>query len=215
MRIVIAEDNVLLSEGLKLLLSTRGHEVVAVAQDVPAFAEAVDRHRPDLALVDVRLPPDFRDEGIHAAIAARSAHPGLPVLVLSQYVERDYAGELLSDGQGGVGYLLKDRVGRVSEFVDALRKVAEGGTVMDPAVVQQLLARRERDPLESLTAREREVLALMAEGHDNTEIAERIVVTNNAVHKHIGNIFQKLDLAPTDTGHRRVRAVLTYLSHRS
>ncbi|QVJ00935.1 response regulator transcription factor [Nocardiopsis eucommiae] len=215
MRIVIAEDNVLLSEGLKLLLSTRGHEVAAVAVDVPAFAAAVDKHRPDLALVDVRLPPSFRDEGIHAAIAARSAHPGLPVLVLSQYVERDYAGELLSDGQGGVGYLLKDRVGRVSEFVEALDRVAGGGTVMDPSVVQQLLTSRRRDPLETLTAREREVLALMAEGHDNGEIAARLVVTTNAVHKHIGNIFQKLDLAPTDSGHRRVRAVLAYLSHRA
>ncbi|MBQ1081677.1 MULTISPECIES: response regulator transcription factor [unclassified Nocardiopsis] len=214
MRIVIAEDNVLLSEGLKLLLSTRGHEVAAVAEDVPAFAAAVDRHRPDLALVDVRLPPSFRDEGIHAAIAARAAHPGLPVLVLSQYVERDYAGELLSDGQGGVGYLLKDRVGRVSEFVEALDRVAGGGTVMDPAVVRQLLTSRRRDPLETLTAREREVLALMAEGHDNGEIAARLVVTTNAVHKHIGNIFHKLDLAPTDSGHRRVRAVLAYLSHR-
>lgn len=214
MRIVIAEDNVLLSEGLKLLLSTRGHQVEAVAQDVPAFAQAVDRHRPDLALVDVRLPPDFRDEGIHAAIDARRLQPGLPVLVLSQYVEQDYAGELLSDGQGGVGYLLKDRVGRVSEFVDALHKVAEGGTVMDPAVVQQLLTQRAKDPLQALTAREHEVLALMAEGHDNTEIADRIVVTTNAVHKHIGNIFQKLALSPSDSGHRRVRAVLAYLNGR-
>ncbi|GAB3747070.1 response regulator [Nocardiopsis nanhaiensis] len=214
MRIVIAEDNVLLSEGLKLLLSTRGHQVEAVAQDVPAFAQAVDRHRPDLALVDVRLPPGFRDEGIHAAIDARRQQPGLPVLVLSQYVEQDYAGELLSDGQGGVGYLLKDRVGRVSEFVDALHKVAEGGTVMDPAVVQQLLTQRAKDPLQALTAREHEVLALMAEGHDNTEIADRIVVTTNAVHKHIGNIFQKLALSPTDSGHRRVRAVLAYLNGR-
>ncbi|GAB3722446.1 response regulator [Nocardiopsis oceani] len=214
MRIVIAEDNVLLSEGLKLLLSTRGHQVEAVAQDVPAFAQAVDRHRPDLALVDVRLPPGFRDEGIHAAIDARRQQPGLPVLVLSQYVEQDYAGELLSDGQGGVGYLLKDRVGRVSEFVDALHKVAEGGTVMDPAVVQQLLTQRAKDPLQALTAREHEVLALMAEGHDNTEIADRIVVTTNAVHKHIGNIFQKLALSPADSGHRRVRAVLAYLNGR-
>lgn len=214
MRIVIAEDNVLLSEGLKLLLGTRGHEVVAVAEDAAGFAAAVREHSPDLAIVDVRLPPGFRDEGVHAAIAARDEHPGLPILVLSQYVEQDYAGELLSDGRGGVGYLLKDRVGRVSEFVEALDRVARGGTVMDPAVVQQLLTSRGRDPLETLTAREREVLGLMAEGHDNGEIAERIVVTNNAVHKHIGNIFQKLGLSPTDTGHRRVRAVLAYLSRR-
>ncbi|WP_435107668.1 LuxR C-terminal-related transcriptional regulator [Nocardiopsis synnemataformans] len=214
MRIVIAEDNVLLSAGLELLLSTRGFEVAEVAADAAAFADAVDRHRPDLAIVDVRLPPNFRDEGIHAAIGARRRHEALPVLVLSQYVERDYAGELLADGRGGVGYLLKDRVGRVSEFVDALRRVAGGGTVMDPAVVRQLLARRVRDPLESLTRRENEVLALMAEGLDNGEIAERIVVTENAVHKHVGNIFAKLGLSPSDSGHRRVRAVLAYLGSR-
>ncbi|RKS10602.1 LuxR family two component transcriptional regulator [Nocardiopsis sp. Huas11] len=214
MRIVIAEDNVLLSAGLELLLSTRGHEVVEVAGDAEAFSGALERHRPDLAIVDVRLPPRFRDEGIHAAIEARRRYEGLPVLVLSQYVERDYAGELLADGRGGVGYLLKDRVGRVGEFVDALRRVADGGTVMDPEVVRQLLAERARDPLEALTRREREVLALMAEGLGNGEIAERIVVTENAVHKHIGNIFAKLGLAPTDTGHRRVRAVLAYLERR-
>lgn len=214
MRVVIAEDSVLLAEGLKLILDTRGHEVAEVAEDAVSFAGAVDRHRPDLAIVDVRLPPNFRDEGIHAAIDARSRHEGLPVLVLSQYVEQDYAGELLSDGRGGVGYLLKDRVGRVSEFVDALDKVVEGGTVMDPAVVRQLLARRPRDPLESLTLRENEVLALMAEGLDNTEIAERIVVTVNAVHKHIGNVFTKLGLSHSDSGHRRVRAVLAFLRGR-
>ncbi|MFD6951121.1 DNA-binding response regulator [Nocardiopsis sp. TSRI0078] len=214
MRIVIAEDNVLLSAGLELLLSTRGFEVAEVAGDAAAFAGAVDRHRPDLAIVDVRLPPGFRDEGIHAAIGARRKHEALPVLVLSQYVERDYAGELLADGRGGVGYLLKDRVGRVSGFVDALRRVADGGTVMDPEVVRQLLARRPRDPLESLTPRENEVLALMAEGLGNGEIAERIVVTENAVHKHVGNIFAKLGLSPSDSGHRRVRAVLAYLDGR-
>lgn len=214
MRIVIAEDNVLLSEGLKLLLGTRGHEVVAVAEDAVGFAAAVREHSPDLAIVDVRLPPGFRDEGVHAAIAARDEHPGLPILVLSQYVEQDYAGELLSDGRGGVGYLLKDRVGRVSEFVDALDRVVEGGTVMDPEVVRQLLTRRPQDPLESLTARELEVLALMAEGRGNGEIAELLFVTANAVHKHIGNIFAKLGLAPTDSGHRRVRAVLAHLGHR-
>ena len=214
MRVVIAEDNVLLSAGLELLLTTRGFEVAEIAGDAAAFAAAVERHRPDLAIVDVRLPPHFRDEGIHAAIEARRRHDALPVLVLSQYVEQDYAGELLADGRGGVGYLLKDRVGRVSEFVDALHRVAGGGTVMDPGVVRQLLTRRPRDPLESLTPREQEVLALMAEGLGNGEIAERIVVTENAVHKHIGNIFAKLGLAPTDTGHRRVRAVLAYLDRR-
>ncbi|MEV2276198.1 response regulator transcription factor [Nocardiopsis sp. NPDC049922] len=214
MRVVIAEDNVLLSAGLELLLSTRGFEVVEVAADADAFAAAVVRHRPDLAVVDVRLPPDFRDEGVRAAIEARRTLEALPVLVLSQYVERDYAGELLADGRGGVGYLLKDRVGRVSEFVDALHRVADGGTVMDPAVVQQLLAPRPRDPLESLTPREREVLALMAEGLGNGEIAQRLVVTDNAVHKHIGNVFAKLGLAPSGAGHRRVRAVLAYLDGR-
>lgn len=214
MRIVIVEDNVLLSEGLKLLLGTRGHEVVAVAEDAEGFAAALREHSPDLAIVDVRLPPGFRDEGVHAAIAARAEHPGLPILVLSQYVEQDYAGELLSDGRGGVGYLLKDRVGRVSEFVEALDRVVEGGTVMDPEVVRQLLTRRTGDTLESLTSRELEVLALMAEGRGNGEIAELLFVTPNAVHKHIGNIFAKLGLAPTDSGHRRVRAVLAYLEHR-
>ncbi len=214
MRVVIAEDSVLLAEGLKLILDTRGHEVVEVAEDAISFAEAVERHTPDLAIVDVRLPPNFRDEGIHAALRARDRNEGLPVLVLSQYVEQDYAGELLSDGRGGVGYLLKDRIGRVGEFVDALDKVAGGGTVMDPAVVQQLLTRRPRDPLESLTARESEVLTLMAEGLDNTEIAEQIVVTVNAVHKHIGNIFTKLGLSHSDSGHRRVHAVLAFLRGR-
>ncbi|MFW6641695.1 LuxR C-terminal-related transcriptional regulator [Nocardiopsis algeriensis] len=214
MRVVIAEDNVLLSAGLELLLSTQGFEVVEIAADAPAFASAVARHRPDLAVVDVRLPPGFRDEGIRAAIEARRTHEALPVLVLSQYVEREYAGELLADGRGGVGYLLKDRVARVGEFVDALRRVAEGGTVMDPEVVHQLLAPRAGDPLDSLTRRETEVLALMAEGLGNGEIAGRLVVTENAVHKHVGNIFAKLGLFPADPGHRRVRAVLAYLDSR-
>jgi DNA-binding NarL/FixJ family response regulator len=210
-RIVIAEDNVLLSAGLEALLTAKGFEVAEVAGDADALAAAVDRHRPGLALVDVRLPPDFRDEGLRAAIALRARHRDLAVLVLSQYVERRYAGELLADGRGGVGYLLKDRVGRVGEFVDALHRVAAGGTVMDPEVVAQLLARRDGDPVESLTRREREVLALMAEGADNREIAQRLVVGDNAVHKHIGNIFAKLGMAPADPGHRRVRAVLAYL----
>ncbi|KIQ66605.1 response regulator transcription factor [Kitasatospora griseola] len=212
MRVVIAEDHVLLAGGLELLLTAKGFEVAAIAGDAPAFLAAVAEHRPDVTIVDVRLPPGFRDEGVRAAIEARRLHPGLPVLVLSQYVERQYAGELVSDGRGGVGYLLKDRVGRVSEFVDALRRVAAGGTVMDPEVIAQLLTRPAHDPIAALTPREREVLALMAEGKDNATLAARLVITDNAVHKHIGNIFTKLGLSPADSGHRRVLAVLTYLS---
>ncbi|MCP2164456.1 response regulator [Goodfellowiella coeruleoviolacea] len=214
MRVVIAEDNVLLSSGLELLLGSKGFQVVAVATDEPGFLAAVAEHRPDVTIVDVRLPPLFRDEGIRAAVRARRRQPDLPVLVLSQYVEQDYAGELLADGRGGVGYLLKDRVGRVSEFTEAVRAVAAGGTVMDPEVIAQLLARSGRDPLADLTAREREVLALMAQGLDNATIGQRLVITDNAVHKHIGNIFAKLGLQPTDSGHRRVLAVLTYLNSR-
>jgi DNA-binding NarL/FixJ family response regulator len=213
-RVVIAEDNVLLSSGLELLLTSRGFDVAAIATDGPGFVAAVDRHRPEVTVVDVRLPPSFRDEGIHAAIEVRRAHDGLPVLVLSQYVEQDYARELLSDGRGGIGYLLKDRVGRVGEFIEAVHRVAAGGTVMDPEVITQLLARRVDDPVSRLTPREREVLALMAEGLGNTVIAQRLVVTENAVHKHIGNIFAKLDLPPTDAGHRRVLAVLAHLQSR-
>ena len=209
MRVVIAEDNVLLSSGLELLLGTKGCEVVAVATDADAFLAAVDAHRPDVTIVDVRLPPGFRDEGIRAAIEARRRHPDLPVLVLSQYVEQAYATRLLAAAPRGVGYLLKDRVSRVDEFVDALTRVARGGTALDPEVVAQLLTRA--DPVATLTPREREVLALMAEGHDNDTIAARLVVTGNAVHKHIGNIFTKLGLSPDDGGHRRVRAVLAYL----
>jgi DNA-binding NarL/FixJ family response regulator len=208
-RVVIAEDNVLLSSGLELLLGTKGHEVVAVAPDADSFLAAVDAHRPDVTIVDVRLPPGFRDEGIRAAVEARRRHPDLPVLVLSQYVEQAYATRLLAAAPRGVGYLLKDRVSRVDEFVDALTRVARGGTALDPEVVAQLLTRG--DPVAALTAREREVLALMAEGHDNDTIAARLFVSGNAVHKHIGNIFTKLGLAPADGGHRRVRAVLAYL----
>jgi DNA-binding NarL/FixJ family response regulator len=215
LRVVIAEDNVLLSEGLTLLLRTSAIEVVAVAVDGPRFVAAVREHRPDMTIVDVRLPPSFRDEGIRAALEVRAEFPSLPVLVLSQYVEETYAGELLADGRGGVGYLLKDRVSRVDEFVDALRRVADGGTVMDPEVVAQLLVRRRRgvDRMESLTPREREVLALMAEGRGNGDIATHLTITERAVHKHVGNIFGKLDLPPSDSGHRRVLAVLAYLNH--
>jgi DNA-binding NarL/FixJ family response regulator len=214
LRVVIAEDNVLLSEGLNLLLRSSGIEVVATAIDGTAFVAAVREHRPDVTIVDVRLPPTFRDEGLRAAIEVRAEFPGLPVLVLSQYVEETYAGELLADGGGAVGYLLKDRVSRVDEFVDALRRVAAGGTVMDPEVVAQLLVRRRsHDPVATLSPREREVLGLMAEGHANGDIATKLTVTERAVHKHIGNIFAKLDLPPSDGGgHRRVLAVLAYLN---
>jgi DNA-binding NarL/FixJ family response regulator len=210
-RVVIAEDNVLLQEGLGLLLRTAGYEVVAAVDRVEAFLDAVERHRPDVALVDIRLPPTYRDEGLQAVRAARSAHPGLPVLVLSQYVERAYAAELLADGRGGVGYLLKDRVSRIDDFLDAVRRVAGGGTAVDPLVIAQLVAPGRPSRLDDLTPREREVLALMAEGHANATIAARLHVTERAVHKHVGNIFAKLDLPQEDGSHRRVTAVLTYL----
>jgi DNA-binding NarL/FixJ family response regulator len=210
-RVVIAEDNVLLSTGLELLLHRVGFEIAAIVDDAAGFLTAVRDHRPDVTIVDVRLPPSFRDEGIRAALQARREHPGLPILVLSQYVEQQYAAELLSTTGGGVGYLLKDRVSRVDEFVDALRRVAAGGTAMDPEVIAQLV-QRAGDPIAALTPREREVLALMAQGHDNDTIASELVITDNAVHKHIGNIFAKLGLTVSDSGHRRVLAVLTYLN---
>ncbi|MFI6933495.1 response regulator [Streptomyces sp. NPDC050287] len=213
MRLVIAEDNALLREGLVLLLTSAGHDVVAVVGTGPEVLPALLAHRPDVAVLDVRMPPDFRDEGLRAALAARKQIPGLPVLVLSQYVEESYAAELLGGGAGGLGYLLKDRVGRVDEFLDALERVAAGGTALDPEVVTELLTRRRDSPLDSLTPREREVLKLMAEGHDNATIAGALVVTERAVHKHIGNVFLKLGLPPSDSGHRRVLAVLTYLNN--
>ncbi|MEU6145101.1 response regulator transcription factor [Streptomyces sp. NPDC047081] len=213
MRVVIAEDNALLREGLVLLLTSAGHEVVAVAGTGPETLPALLEHRPDAAVLDVRMPPGFRDEGLRAALEARKEIPGLPVLVLSQYVEESYAAELLTGGANGLGYLLKDRVGRVDEFLDALERVASGGTALDPEVVTELLTRRKNSPLDSLTPREREVLKLMAEGHDNATIAKTLVVTERAVHKHIGNVFLKLGLPPSDSGHRRVLAVLTYLNN--
>ena len=212
MRVVIAEDNALLREGLELLLSHNGFEVADTVGNAPTLLEALAAHRPDIAVVDVRLPPSFRDEGLRAAIQARRRWPGLAVLVLSQYVERVYASELLADGAGGVGYLLKDRVARVEEFIDALRRVAAGGTALDPEVVTELFARDHGRPLDALTPREREVLALMAQGHANATIAELLVVTERAVSKHIAAIFAKLGLPPSDTGHRRVLAVLAYLN---
>ncbi|MFJ8852922.1 response regulator [Streptomyces sp. NPDC102437] len=211
LRVVLAEDSVLLREGLTGLLGRFGHEVVAAVGDAETLATAVAEHAPDIVVTDVRMPPGFQDEGLHAAVRLRERQPALPVLVLSQYVQRAYAADLLDSGDGsGVGYLLKDRVGQVEEFIDALREVADGGTVVDPEVVRQLLRRR-RDPLERLTAREREVLALVAQGRSNGAIARELVVSEAAVGKHIGNILAKLDLPPADETHRRVLAVLTFL----
>ncbi|MEW1636073.1 response regulator transcription factor [Streptomyces sp. NPDC093801] len=209
MRILIAEDNALLAQGLSAMLEALGNEVLATAEDAGSFVTAALTHRPDVAVVDVRLPPTFTDEGIRAALHARELLPGLPVLVLSQYVEDTYARELIADGTG-VGYLLKDRVARVDDFLDALHRVAAGGTALDPEVVRQLLVTR-GDPLARLTGREREVLAMMAQGYGNSEIAARLVVTERAVHKHVGNVFLKFGLPPEDSGDRRVLAVLTYL----
>ncbi len=219
MRVVIAEDLVLLREGLAALLADAGHEVVAAVGDGDALLAAVEAHDPDLALVDVRMPPDFRDEGLRAALALRKSAPPHPphrarpsILILSQHVEERYASELLASGSQGVGYLLKDRVADVQEFLSALRRVADGGTAIDHEVVSQLLTHRRRtDVLDDLTPREREVLGLMAEGHTNALIAERLVVSPGAVEKHIANVFSKLDLPPSEHQHRRVLAVLTYL----
>jgi DNA-binding NarL/FixJ family response regulator len=217
-RIVLAEDSVLLREGLIGLLHRFGHDVVAALGSADGLADVVAAHRPDVLITDVRLPPSFTDEGLRAAVAIRSRRPDLPVLVLSQYVEQTYAAELLDTGSGtgtdgGVGYLLKDRVGDVEEFVDAVRRVAAGHTVVDPSVVRQLLSRR-KDPLERLTPREREVLALMAEGRSNAAIARAMVITEAAVAKHISGLLGKLDLPPDAEDHRRVRAVLAYLRQR-
>ena len=210
MRVIILEDNPILAEGLSLLLDNSGFQVGAIATDADEFAKAIAEHQVDIAVVDVRLPPTFTDEGLRAAIEARRVRPGLPVLVFSQYVEEVYAAELLAAGSEGVGYLLKDRVSRVDEFLEAVRRVAGGGTVLDPEVVSQLMVKRS-SPLDRLTPREREVLALMAEGLGNTAIGEKLFISDGAVHKHVGNVFLKLDLPPTDSGHRRVLAVLAYL----
>ena len=213
MRVVLGEDLTLLRDGLIRLLTAYGMDVVAAVDNAPELVRAMVTHRPDVAVVDVRLPPSFTDEGLKAAIEARAQVPGLPVLVLSQHVEPLYAKELLSAAAGGVGYLLKDRVSDVRRFIEAVRTVANGGTAMDPEVVSQLLARHARnEPLSCLTPREREVLALMAEGRTNAAIAARLVVTDKAVSKHISNIFTKLDLYPAEDGNRRVLAVLAYLN---
>ena len=211
MRVIVADDAVLLREGLVRLLAENGHDVVAAVGDGPSFVDAVLKHRPDVSIVDVRMPPSHTDEGLRASVEARRLVPRTPILVLSQYVEVSYADDLLADRAGAVGYLLKDRVADVAEFLDNLARVADGGTVLDPEVVGQLVVRRGRVPLDALTAREREVLSLMAEGRSNGSIAKALVVTDGAVEKHVKNIFTKLDLPPDDEQHRRVLAVLTYL----
>jgi DNA-binding NarL/FixJ family response regulator len=212
-RVVLGEDLALLRDGLIRLLTANGFEVIEAVDNGPSLLRALVEHKPDVAVVDVRLPPTFTDEGLRAAIEARVAVPGLPVLVLSQYVEQLYARELLSDGRGAVGYLLKDRVANVAQFVDAVRRVADGGTAMDPEVVSQLLARNAgNEPMHRLTPREREVLGLMAEGRSNAAIATKLFVTDKAVAKHTNNIFAKLDLPPSSDDNRRVLAVLAYLN---
>jgi len=215
MRIVIAEDSAVVRAGLAEILADRGHEVVAAVGDAQALIAAVDTSRPDAAVVDVRMPPGYTDEGLRAAIAIRRDHPGVGVLVFSQYIETRYAADLLgaaSGGAAGVGYLLKDRVADVGEFVEALSRVAAGGTALDPEVVTQLLgASRRVSGLDALTARERDVLGLMAEGRSNGAIASILVISERAVEKYVGNIFSKLGLAPSDADHRRVLAVLRYL----
>ena len=214
MQVVLAEDLALLRDGLIRLLEANDCHVVEAVDNGPSLLRALTTHRPDLAVVDVRLPPTFTDEGLRAAIAARAQLPGLPVLVLSQYVEQLYARELLADRSGGVGYLLKDRVFNVAQFIDAARQVAAGGTVLDPEVVSQLLSRRSAldDPLSTLTPREREVLELMAEGRSNAAIAARMVITEKAVSKHTNSIFARLGLPQSEDDNRRVLAVLTYLN---
>lgn len=213
MRIVIVEDSVLLREGIARLLVESRHEVVGQLVDASALVATVADLHPDLVVLDVRLPPTFTDEGIRAALEVRAAAPTQPILVLSQYVEERYATELLASDSQGIGYLLKERVADVGDFVDACERVAAGGTVLDPEVVAQLLARRRRGPFDDLTPREREVLGLMAEGRSNVGIARHLVVSEGAVEKHISSIFAKLGLATSDTEHRRVLAVLQFLQH--
>jgi DNA-binding NarL/FixJ family response regulator len=210
-RLILAEDSVLLRAGLTKLLTEGGFEVVAAVGDAEELLRAAGEHKPDLVVVDVRMPPTHTDEGIRAALAIRRLHPAIAILVLSQYVEERYATDLLSAATSAVGYLLKDRVARVGDFLDALRRVADGGTVLDPEVVGQLMVRRRPDPRARLTPRELEVLRLMAEGRSNNGIVDALGVSNSAVEKYVSNIFAKLDLPPTDIDHRRVLAVLKYL----
>lgn len=207
---MVADDSVLLREGLQLLLAEAGHEVVAAVGDGPTLVAAARSHRPELCIVDVRMPPSHTDEGLRAVVELRGEWPEARVMVLSQYVELSYAEDLLADGNGGIGYLLKDRVSDIEEFVESLERVAGGGTVIDPIVVSQLLARH-RDPMVALTPREKEVLSLMAEGHSNAGIARAMTITEGAVEKYSARLFAKLGLLPDETGHRRVRAVLAWL----
>jgi DNA-binding NarL/FixJ family response regulator len=214
LRVVLAEDSVLLREGLIRLLADSGFDVVETCPDAESFLRAVETHRPDLVIVDVRMPPTFTDEGVRAALVVRRQFPEIAVVVLSQYVEENYATELVASRSRGIGYLLKDRVADVGDFVTTLRRVADGGTALDPEVVQQLLSRaNRRDPLARLTPRESEVLSLMAEGRSNTAIAAGLVVGEGAVEKHVSSIFSKLDLPPAAQDHRRVLAVLRWLGH--
>jgi DNA-binding NarL/FixJ family response regulator len=214
LRVVLADDSVLLREGLVRLLGEADCEVVAAVGDAPGLLAAVTEHRPDVAVVDVRMPPTMTDDGLRAAVAARAAQPELGVLMLSAYVELSYADSLLSDARGGVGYLLKDRVTSLDRLSDALRTIAAGGTVLDPEVVAQLLVTRRADPLAALTPREREVLSLMAEGRSNAAIAKQLVVSDGAVEKHISNIFAKINLPDLGSDNRRVLAVLAWLKSR-
>jgi DNA-binding NarL/FixJ family response regulator len=213
-RVVVADDSVLLREGLVRLLAEAGCEVLAAVEDAPTFLAAVREHRPDVAVVDVRMPPTMTDDGLRAAVQARAAQPDLGVLMLSAYIELSYADVLLADGRGRVGYLLKDRVTSLETLVDALRTISAGGTVLDPEVVAQLLVARRVDPLAALTPREKEVMALMAEGRSNGAIAAQLVVSAGAVEKHISNIFAKIGLPELDADNRRVLAVLTWLRSR-
>lgn len=214
MRVVLADDSVLLREGLIRLLDEIDCEVVAAVNDAPSLVDAVAEHRPDVAIVDVRMPPTMTDDGLKAAVTARQQNPEVGVLMLSAYIEQSYADVLLSDGRGGVGYLLKDRVTSLSTLADALQTIKSGGTVLDPEVVAQLLVARRSDPLAALTAREREVLALMAEGRSNSAIAKQLVITGGAVEKHISNIFTKINLPDVGSDNRRVLAVLAWLKSR-
>ncbi len=212
MRVIIAEDAALLREGLRRLLEDEGHTVLAAVADGEALLDAVRQDQPDVAIIDVRMPPSFTDEGLKAALQIRRAHPEVSTLVLSQYVEERYAVDLVADGASGVGYLLKDRVADVDEFLESLSRVANGGTAIDPEVVAQLVGRRRTaDAMEKITSRELDVLGLMAEGRSNSAIAEALNISLGAVEKHVGNIFTKLTLLPADEDHRRVLAVLAYL----
>lgn len=210
-RLVIAEDSAILRDGLAQLLLERGHDVVAAVGDAAALLAAVEEHTPDVAIVDIRMPPTFTDEGLIAAVSLRRSHPGVGVLVFSQWVETRYATELLAGNPEGVGYLLKDRVADIAEFDAAVQRVAAGGTALDPEVVRQLMGKHRASALDRLTTREHEVLALMAEGHSNNALGQQLSITESAVEKHVSAIFTKLDLPPSTAHHRRVLAVLTYL----